>query len=139
MRKLTFIVVLFCTTMSASRAGNLRYSVPANPWPEHFGNHRAVVRIAHPASAVHIRLPWRRHDPDPELRHLLVVEASAGDTLANIRRTQVTNEVCDIVVGPVNRRGLYFLYYLPYTVQSGWGFFGGSYLPPESPPDSSWV
>ena len=33
------------------------YEVPETPWPESFGNHRAVLSIDDPAEAVRIEIP----------------------------------------------------------------------------------
>ncbi len=84
-------------------------------------------------------LPWRRHDPAPHEKRLILIEASSGDTLSNVYRIRVDGEVCDIVVGPVRKSGTYYCYYLPYEVQPGWGYYNRGYLPPEAPPPAIWV
>ena len=66
-------------------------------------------------------------------KRLMVIEASSGDTIPNLFRIRVDNEVCDIVVGPVRKAGTYYCYYLPYEVQPGWGYYNRGYLPPEAP------
>ena len=113
------------------------FTVSDAPWPESFGNHRAVVQVIGKAEAVRLDLPWRRHDPDPQDRMLVMVSAASGDTVPNIHRIRVDRERCEILAGPV-REGTYHLYYLPYEVQEGWGFYAGDYFPPEAPADADW-
>jgi hypothetical protein len=139
MNRPALLLMVCMAFLAVCHSQTVHYGVAPAPWPEKFGNHRAVVRIASPATAVRIVLPWRRHDPHPETRRLLLVEESSGDTVANILRHHVDREACDIEAGPVRRAGTYFLYYLPYTVQPGWGYYAGEYLPRESPPDPFWV
>jgi len=114
------------------------HRVADRPWPESFGNHRAVLEIKDDADAVRIVLPWRRHDPDPHKRMLLLVSAGTGDTVRNIHRIRVDNEVCEILAGPL-LEGKYHFYYLPFEVQEGYGFYNRDYLPAEPGPEPEWM
>jgi hypothetical protein len=116
------------------------YAAPDQPWPESFGNHRAVVQVEAKAEAVRIEIPWRRHDPNPQFRMLLLVSDETGDTVLNLSRIRVDNEWCEIIAGPV-KAGVYYLYYLPFEVQEGYGFYNRDYLPAEAEavPDTSWL
>jgi hypothetical protein len=115
------------------------YSVPAFLWPESFGNHRAVLEIPKKAEVITLDLLWRRHDPDPQNRRFIIVNALSGDTIPNIFRFEVNNERCRIAFGPVKKPGTYYFYYLPYEVQEDWGFYGKDYLPREKDPSGEWV
>ena len=77
------------------------YSLADEPWPESFGNQRAVLHIEGNAEAVHIVLPWRRHDPDPQDKRMLLISASSNDTVPNIHRIRIDKEICEIFAGPV--------------------------------------
>ncbi|HUT26252.1 MAG TPA: glycoside hydrolase domain-containing protein, partial [Sumerlaeia bacterium] len=114
------------------------YGVAEKPWPEELGNHRAVVRLEAPAEAVRLRLLWRRHDPSPEKRRFIIVDAAANERAPNILRLDVNGERCELVFGPAPRAGIYYFYYLPYEAQKGWGFYGKDYPPPEEPPSGEW-
>ncbi len=114
------------------------YTVSDEPWPESFGNHRAVLQVQADEEAVHIVLPWRRHDPDPQERMLLLIDAASLDTIPNIHRIRVDREVCEIVAGPL-KAGTHYLYYLPFRVQEGYGFYHEDYLPREGDPDPAWI
>ena len=84
-------------------------------------------------------ISWRRHDPDPEKRRFIIIDASTGDTVPNILRYKVNNEECRIAFGPVKKPGTYFFYYLPYEVQKDWGFYSKDYLSQEKDPPGEWV
>jgi hypothetical protein len=135
----TWTLLTLILVCSATLFGQTRYTVPARPWPESMGNHRAIVRIAKSADAIRVTIPWRRHDVDPDQKRLMVIEASSGDTIPNLFRIRVDHEMCDIVVGPVRKVGMYYCYYLPYEVQPGWGYYNRGYFPPEPPPPAIWV
>ena len=105
------------------------YSVPSEPWPESFGNHRAVLEAEQDTGMVLLDFLWRRHDTDPDKRRFIIVNASTGDTVSDIIRHEVNQERCSISFGPV-KKGIYHFYYLPYLVQEGWGFYGRGYLKP---------
>jgi len=129
-----FTISGFCQNSSKSE-----YSVPQSPWPESFGNHRAVLEISKEAEVIALDLLWRRHDPRPDNKQLIIVEATTGDTVPNIFRYSVSNERCRIAFGPVKKKGTYYFYYLPFEVQQDWGFYGKDYLKPEKSPSRKWV
>lgn len=114
------------------------YSVPKNLWLEKYGAHRAVLKVDQAASAVRVRMLWRRHDVNPASHQLVMVDSITGVAVANVYRNVVTNDLCDIVVGPVNK-STYVLYYLPYTPSYNFGGFGGSYVAQEAVPTPAWV
>ena len=123
--------------LGCSREG-APFSVADISWAESFGNHRALIESPSDLEAIHIAIPWRRHDQDPQDRMLLLVSAESGDTIQNIHRLRVNNEWCEILAGPV-KAGTYYLYYLPFEVQEGYGNYNKNYLPKESEPDLQWL
>jgi hypothetical protein len=138
-RFLFLVAILTVFAVGCSKTREIPYSVPPALWPESFGNHRAVVKVPAETAVATLDLEWRRHDRNPENRQLIMVNAATGDTLKNIYRYRVDNERCVIAFGPVSLAGEYHLYYLPYLVQEGWGFYGKGYLKPEPAPDPVWL
>ena len=134
-----FIPLLTIFFNGCTNSTSPNYASPKEPWPESFGNHRAVLKVAEPAEVVKVKVVWRRNDRNPEARRFLIVEAATGDTVQNILRYQVSNEYAELAFGPVKNSGIYHFYYLPYTVQEGWGFYGGDYLKPEPEPERAWI
>ncbi|MFH0760371.1 MAG: glycoside hydrolase domain-containing protein [Bacteroidota bacterium] len=133
MRFLLALSLLFC--LSPVKA---QWTVATSPWLESYGSQRAVIEIAKTAEVAELKLLWRRHDPGPDQKRLLIISGETGDTIKNIRRLSVSQEECSILFGPVPRPGKYFFYYLPFEVQDGWGFYGRSYLKPEPAPETTW-
>lgn len=116
-----------------------KYTVPSIPWPESFGNHRAVLEVNKVTEVALIDILWRRHDQDPQKRRFMIIEASGGDTIQNIYRYSVNNERCRLAFGPVKKAGTYYFYYLPYEVYEHSGFYNKEYPGPEKYFSTKWV
>ncbi|HBT86457.1 MAG TPA: hypothetical protein DEB12_11210, partial [Porphyromonadaceae bacterium] len=131
---LTFLILLLPFAKTLGQV----YSVAETPWPEEYGNHRAVLDIPKGGDAVYIDLLWRRHDKVPGNKRFLVIEAETGDTIPYIYRLEVNNERCKIVAGPVKNSGLYYFYYLPSNAVKGKNGARG-YAPIETAPNNQWI
>lgn len=139
MKTLFVLPIIAAFGFSLLPAQNLHWSHADQPWPESFGSQRAIIEVNQPSAFVEIDLLWRRHDRNPDERRLLLIEASSGDTIKNVKRLVVNPERCIIHFGPVTKPGIYYFYYLPFEVLEGWGFYGKGYLKPEPPPDPGWA
>jgi len=139
LRLLTLFIVTFAINAFCSPVPVYRYTAAIKPWPEHFGNHRAVIAVDRPSKAVMLDFWWRRHDKEVDKHCLLIVNASTGDTVRNILRKEINAERCRLVFGPVAKAGTYYFYYLPYKVYDGGGNFPYDYIKQEKAPDSKWV
>ncbi len=135
--------ILFCNILlqntNAQQSSQYAYKVAEKPWNESFGNHRAVLEITNPAEVIALDFQWRRPDANVAHKYFLIVNATTGDTIKNIERIEVSNEKCHLLFGPVKKKGTYYFYYLPYTVQHGYGFYQKGYLPQEKAPDTEWL
>lgn len=138
-RYLFFSAILIGLCYFSYAESRIPYTVPNTPWPEKFGNHRAVLKIEDASEKVYLNFVWRRHDLQPERRRLLIVNSITGDTIQNIKRLEVNNEYCELIFGPVHQPGVYYFYYLPYPVQEGHGFFQNDYEKPELSPSDTWI
>jgi len=139
--KLFYTLLLFFSSISlnSQTSSGPKYTVPSTPWPESFGNHRAVIEISKTTEVALLDILWRRHDQDPQKRRFLIIEASSGDTIQNIYRYSVSNERCRIAFGPVKKPGTYYFYYLPYEVYEHSGFYNKEYPGPEKSLSAKWV
>ena len=117
--------------------GQAKYGV--GHWSESLGLHRAVVKVTRQADAVGVHIPWRRRDLEPEKKRILVVDASTGKHLKNVLPVDIQREFGDLVFQPATAPGDYFIYYMPFTVQEGYGGYGGDYLPPDSTAEAAWL
>ncbi len=133
------IAFIFAFVIVGNAQQIMEYKTTQNPWAESLGNHRAVLQIDQPADAVFLNLPWRRHDRHPEGKKFVIIHAASGDTVQNIHRIQVSNEVCEVAFGPVVQSGIYHFYYLPFQPQDGHGFYSKNYFKKETEPNENWV
>ncbi|MEP6590932.1 MAG: glycoside hydrolase domain-containing protein [Gemmatimonadota bacterium] len=103
------------------------------------GNQRVVVRVDSTLdlTAVRVLIPWRRRDPRPEQKRVIVTDA-LGNRVADVLALSVRSDSGDIVFRPRAGMGNYFLYYLPYsgTVRSNYPKI--SYPAPDSSADLPW-
>lgn len=131
------------TSMCSLPAQRVPYEVV--PWQEEGkGNHRAIVEVSQPADAVRVHIPWRRRDPFPESKAMLVFDSATGQQVKNVIAIAVTQEYGEIVFQPATAPGKYEVYYLPYDpphwVWDMWGESAkGKYFPPQSTPDVEWL
>lgn len=115
------------------------YSVPDSAWSEAFGNHRALIHVDTPCKVSNLRFEWRRPDASVDQKRFLIVNATTGDTVPNIVRNEVSNELCDLSFGPIEVAGDYYFYYLPYQVQPGHGMYYRGYEAVEEAPSEEWL
>ncbi len=126
------------TAISAWAAEDaIPYSVAA--WPGEWGNHRAVVRADDPASAVWAHIPWRRHDPSPWLKDVIVVDLATGQRIRNVVRLAVNREYGDIAFQPATVPGEYGVYYMPCTHTKPDYIHFAVYNPPSDTADPAWL
>lgn len=137
--KIILYVILFFGCVSASYSQEeYQYSIPPVAWSEGLGNHRAVIEIGEDKEVAHLNLVWRRHDKDVSQRRFILVRVDNNQKVLNIYRQVVNNERCEIFFGPVTA-GKYYFYYLPYNVDTDWGYFSNDYLSIEATPDPLWL
>ncbi len=105
--------------------GNWTPHLAAGSKGESWGNHRAVVEVEAASlgagANVRVTIPWRRHDPNPAEKALVVVDATSGRVVANAFALRIDNASGDVVFQPNPGSSRYFVYYLP------WQTTGGSY------------
>ena len=118
-------------------AQSIRYEVAEKKWDAQLGTHRAVVKVAQPGEAVRAHLEWRRRDPVPGMKAVVIVDAATGQRVANAVALDVSAEAGDVVFQPVSGAGEYFAYFL--TGNPGRGSFPSmQYLPPRDTADAEW-
>ncbi len=102
------------------------------------GHHRAIVEVSAPARAVRVVIPWRRRDPAPETRHLVVTDAT-GRRVTNVRRGAITREAGELWFEPVAGPGTYHVYYLPFVMTGRSNYPTATYPPPQETADAAWL
>lgn len=125
--------------IKAQKSQNYLYEVPSRPWEEVLRKSPGRTANRKTGTSRDSRILNGGVGKDVDNKRFLIIHATTGDTVRNIRRMEVNNEHCRLQFGPVEKEGTYYFYYLPYRVQTGYGFYGGGYLPKESTPDTTWL
>ncbi len=132
-RRLIATILAFTTPLAAQ---SVRYEVAEKKWDASLGTHRAVVRVDAAADAAHVRLEWRRRDPRPEEKAVIVTD-TAGQRIANVLAQNVNAEAGDVTFEPTNGAGEYFIYFLPGHPGGG-SFPSAKYLAPQDTASAEW-
>jgi hypothetical protein len=128
---------LLCLAGAPARAQDVPYGL--GHWvADSLGNHRAVVRVAAPAEAVRVHIPWRRRDFGPELKRIIVTTADDA-RIANAVAITVTREAGDVAFEPVAGAGDYHVYWMPYTGTFRSNYPRITYRPPDSTASPAWL
>lgn len=136
---LSILMGWLCHWQGVAAMDTVPWVVPAKPWPEELGNHRARVEVRQAAEAVRVTIPWRRRDLELEKRHILVIDAATGREIANWVRLRVERESGELAFEPVSGAGEYHIYYLPYQVQPEGGYYSKGYLPCKDTAGAGWL
>jgi hypothetical protein len=104
-------------------AGNWTPHLPAGEAGTSWGNHRAVVEIDPSAASANVAVatvPWRRHDPDPAAKAIVVVDAATGAPVRNAIPIRVEHESGDVAFQPNAGSTTYHIYYMPWQSTGGY-------------------
>ncbi|MBI5705375.1 MAG: hypothetical protein HZC36_00110 [Armatimonadetes bacterium] len=127
-------------SVHGNQAAGIPFTVAAKPWPvDGLGHHRAIVRVVSPAETVVVELPWRRHDPNPEKKALVVVDLATGNPLPDVLVLNATPELGTVAFRPLSAPADYAIYTMPFRYQGVWGGADGNYLAPKPPTDAAWA
>ena len=85
-----------------------------------------------------VKIPWRRRDRDPERKQIIVVDAASGQRITNVARLHLDRFEGVLAFQPQTAPGDYFVYYLPFMPEPGWGNYNHDYLPPQETAAPDW-
>jgi hypothetical protein len=138
-RRAVFAILLALTGVGGAFAlDEVPHGVAKEAWEEGLGNHRAVVRVEQRADAVVVKIPWRRRDPDPERKQIIVVDVATSQRITNVARLRLDRFEGVLAFQPQTVPGDYFVYYRPFKPQPGWGNYNYDYLPPQETAAPEW-
>lgn len=148
---LVLVFSVFCSVTSAQiqekfndkikqekKVHPIPYTVADTLWNQDLGNHRAKITVNSFGKAVHVLLPWRRRDVNPQQKRLIVTDKWSKE-MKNIFRMNINREFGEFVFQPESGEGNYFVYYMPFKGKKGNGSFDGDYLKPEAAPEQTWI
>ncbi|MES2125210.1 MAG: glycoside hydrolase domain-containing protein, partial [Gemmatimonadota bacterium] len=103
------------------------------------GNQRVVLRVDSTRDLVAVRaqIPWRRRDPAPERKQIIITDA-LGNRVTQLLALSVRSDSGDIVFRPRAGVGDYYLYFLPYVGSVRSNYPKITYPAPDSSSDLQW-
>ena len=107
-------------TVAVGASGGAPFTVAEKAWPvDGLGNHRAVVSVGETGSVARAILEWRRTDPMPKKKRVVVRHAATGKEAAHATARGVTADRAEVYFSPSSGAGEYFIYYLPCRERKG--------------------
>ncbi|PXV61578.1 hypothetical protein SAMN04487785_103262 [Dyella jiangningensis] len=100
------------------------------------GNHRYLVQVDAPATAVHVVISWRRRDAHPE-NVAVIVTAPDGSIVTNVRRGAIDRASGELVF-QATQAGTYAIYYQPHVSKGRSNYPTVSYATPSDTADAAW-
>jgi len=101
------------------------------------GNHRYLLQVDGPASAVHVVIPWRRRDTHPE-QVAVIVTGPDGKVVSNVVRGPISQAEGELVF-QAGQAGTYAVYYQPYVSKGRSNYPTVTYAPPRDTADAAWL
>ncbi|QEC65724.1 hypothetical protein FRZ54_19185 [Mucilaginibacter ginsenosidivorans] len=137
--RIAFFALLFlaCNTGIAQQ---IKYTAGNNDWDaDSLGNQRVVLSAdAKGAKVVKAVINWRRSDYHPEIKQLLVVDASTNKRIDNVKVDAITREKGTIYFEPSSGTQ-YYVYYLPYKIDRKSNYPNAKYLKPQETANADWL
>ncbi|NNF35198.1 MAG: hypothetical protein HKN68_13890 [Saprospiraceae bacterium] len=101
------------------RSGNWDHPNYTDPFST-FGNHRFLIETSPDDTLVQAIIPWRRHDPDPGSKDVIIIDTTTMEEVSVKRILDVSNESGHIIFKPNSGQQHYYLYYLPHESTGGY-------------------
>lgn len=133
------ILIMCLITISIPLTAQIKYSDGNDSWnPNQLGNHRAVIAFSGSGNVAKTTIEWRRRDTNPELKKIIVQDASGKD-IQNIKTENINRENGTIFFEPISGKGTYYVYYMPYVDEGTANYPKGIYQKPENKADAKWL
>lgn len=134
--KTYLFVLLFCCTFSFW--ANAQYTSGKDGWnADSLGNQRALVSYAGTGKIAKVNIEWRRSDPNPESKAIIVQDAKTGKKIENILPLSLDRERGIICFEATSGPGSYYIYYQPYKNEGRSNYPKGIYPKQGKLPD--WI
>jgi len=134
--------ILWCILSSGSlSAQQTPYTDGKDGWnADLLGNHRAVLTFIGKEHVAKATIVWRRRDQHPEQKKILVVDATSGKTILNVKTVDINRERGTIYFEPTSGQGIYYVYYMPYLDEGPNVYYPkGLYAKPENTAGEKWL
>ncbi|MGB9597930.1 MAG: glycoside hydrolase domain-containing protein, partial [Candidatus Poribacteria bacterium] len=131
----TFISLAICVSSEL----DVPFSVANSAWKSELGNHRVRVYVSEKSNAVLAEIQWRRRDPNPENKAIMIFDSLTGEQIKNVFAFEISREYGKIVFQPISAPGEYYIYYMPYKANPIPWAYTTEYLTPQSTADQKWL
>ncbi|MEJ5996118.1 glycoside hydrolase domain-containing protein [Pedobacter sp. Du54] len=129
MRKLLFTMGLLLQLMVTGYAQELKYVASNNGWnADSLGNHRAVISFLGSTKLAKVSITWRRSDPYPEDKAIIVQDAKTGKLMSKVYPLSITKEEGVFCFEAEGGAGMYYAYYEPYKNEGRSNYPKGVYV-----------
>ncbi|WP_199140871.1 glycoside hydrolase domain-containing protein [Pedobacter sp. ASV12] len=115
MKNYLIVLLCCCTFPFWANAQQIKYTAGNNSWnADSLGNQRALVSYTGAGKIAKVNIEWRRSDPNPEEKAIIVQDAKTGKKIENILPLSLNKERGIICFEPTSGAGTYYIYYQPY-------------------------
>lgn len=129
MRNALYILSLICILSLYANAQETKYTIGSNSWnADSLGNQRAVVKVVNGGDVAKVLINWRRSDPNPEQKAIIVVDAKTGKQIKQVLPVSIKRDYGIICFKPESGQGIYYIYYQPYKSEGTSNYPKGIYL-----------
>jgi len=134
---ISFCLVLVSNSLQAQQ---IKYTSGNGSWnPDSLGNHRAVIQFTGSGQVAKATIGWRRRDTNPELKRIIVQDATTGKKITNVKTGDITRESGTVFFEPLSGKGTYYIYYMPYVNEGASNYPRGVYRKPENIATTAWL
>lgn len=138
MKNFLSALLLIISISFYTNAQEIKYTNSKNGWnADSLGNQRALVKVSHKGDVAKVLIRWRRSDPNPELKGIIVSDAQTGKRIKNILPVTLKREYGIICFKPESGPGNYYIYYQPYKNEDRSNYPKGIY--PKQEQTSDWI
>lgn len=133
MKNLFSSLFFLCLFSLAATAQEIKYTNTNNAWnADSLGNQRAVVNFNGNTGIAKVNIAWRRSDPNPADKAILVQDAKSKQLIKEVQVLSIDKEQATILFKATSGNGLYYVYYQPYKNEGRSNYPKGTYLKPSN-------
>ncbi len=129
MKHLVFTSLLAVLTIGLVSAQTPKFTSVKDDWnADSLGNQRVVVSFAGAKGLAKVSIDWRRSDPNPELKGMIIQDAKTGKITDRVYLQSITKERGVFCFEAESGPGIYYVYYQPYKNEGRSNYPKGGYL-----------
>jgi len=129
MNKFLLPLLLLTQIIVSTKAQQLKYVNGKDGWnADSLGNQRAVVIFSGSAPLAKVSINWRRSDPNPEQKAIIVQDARTGKLMENVYPLAITKEKGIFCFEAEAGAGTYYVYYQSYKNEGRSNYPKGVYI-----------